>query len=127
MRREPADGGNPYQRRPRAVGMFSPAGYWIGRGTSVDSLAQALSRVTGRLVVNRTGLTGRFDLDLQWTDLSLLLSGGGNLDASASPPISADSTSLYTALQDQLGLRLQSTRGPVEVLVIDGAELPTAN
>ena len=85
----------------------------------------------GRLVVNRTGLTERIDLDLQWTDLSFLLSGGGNGDSSrgnsSSPSIPADGTSLFTALQEQLGLKLESTTGPVDVLVIDSAELPTPN
>jgi len=117
--------------RPRC-GMFSPAGHWTGRGTILSSLAQDLSRVTGRLVVNRTGLTGTFDLDLHWTDLSALLSsGGGNSDsnvgnspASSIPP---DGTSLFTALQEQLGLKLESTRGAVDVLVIDSVERPTPN
>jgi uncharacterized protein (TIGR03435 family) len=99
-------------------------GHWIGRGTTIDSLGSALSRVTSRIVVNRTGLTGTFNLDLQWTDLTVLLSPTGS---PADPPPPGDGPSFFTALQEQLGLKLESTKGPVDVLVIDHAEKPTEN
>jgi uncharacterized protein (TIGR03435 family) len=85
---------------------FNP-GSLNGGSISLAPLAQALSPVVGRVVVDRTGLTGKFDFDLSW----------------ASDP-NADSIgpSIFTALQEQLGLRLESTRGSVDVLVIDQVE-----
>ena len=65
-----------------------------------------------RIIVDKTGLTGSFDFDLDWTQ---------------DPSADASGPSLFTALQEQLGLKLESARGPVEVLVIDGAEPPTAD
>jgi len=67
-------------------------------------------------VLDRTGLEGTFDLDLTFTP-----------DAAAIPIGAAGAPSLFTALQEQLGLKLESAREPVEVLVIDRAEPPTAN
>jgi uncharacterized protein (TIGR03435 family) len=82
----------------------------IGRGISMDALAVRLSDSANRVVVDRTGLSANYDVNLSWT-----------------PEQSATTTgaSLFTALQEQLGLKLESTRGPVEVLVIDHIERPT--
>lgn len=81
---------------------------------SLSLLAEQLSKVVGRDVIDRTGISGRYNLKLQWTPD----------DASAS----ADSgPSIFTALEEQLGLKLESQKGPVQVLVIDHVELPTAN
>jgi uncharacterized protein (TIGR03435 family) len=98
--------------RPACGILHSPVRNWVGRETTIDSLASALTRVMGRVGLNRTGLVGKFDLDLQWTDLAQLLQP----DLAAPPP--ADGPSLLTALQEQLGLRLDSRKGPVEVLVV---------
>jgi uncharacterized protein (TIGR03435 family) len=87
------------------------------------AIANALTRVVGRIVQDRTGLTGNFDLDLQWTDLAALLAPENSRPETPPPP--ADGPSLFTALQEQLGLKLDSQRGPVDVLVIDHAERPT--
>jgi uncharacterized protein (TIGR03435 family) len=105
--------------RPACGKLHSPTGHWVGRETTIDSLASALTRVMGRVVLNRTGLTGTFDLDLEWTDLAQLLRS----DLAAAPP--ADGPSLLTALQEQLGLRLDSRKGPVDVLIVKHAERPT--
>jgi uncharacterized protein (TIGR03435 family) len=84
--------------------------------TSMEGLAGALSRLLGRSVVDRTGLNGGFELTCRYT-----LPGA---------PAAADSDSaqrapeIFTALQEQLGLKLEATRGPVEVLVIDSVEHP---
>jgi uncharacterized protein (TIGR03435 family) len=76
---------------------------------SLRSFAGFLGGEVSRVVVDRTGLTGVWDFDLQW-----------------SPPDAAhpdpDRPSIFTALQEQLGLRLEATTGPVEVLVIDRVE-----
>jgi len=70
-------------------------------------------------VVDRTGLTGTFDVDL--TFVPEPPPGFPRM------PASQDGVSLFTALREQLGLKLEPDRGPVEVLVIDGAEHPTEN
>ena len=77
-------------------------------------LASMLSGSLGRIVVDQTGLTGHYDITLSWTpdDRQALPDSG---------------PSLFTALEEQLGLRLQSTRAPAPVLVIDHIEKPSAN
>jgi uncharacterized protein (TIGR03435 family) len=74
-----------------------------------------------RVVRNRTNLTGRFDLDLEFMSMSAL---GGNSPTIIGPTSDIGPT-VFTALKEQLGLRLDSQRGPVDVLVIDSAEHPT--
>ena len=85
----------------------------VGESVSMGQLAARLARSTGFHVVDNTGLTGMFDLTLEWTVEDQFVGRG----ASASPTI-------LPAIQEQLGLRLESTRGPVETLVIDGIEKP---
>ncbi len=82
-----------------------------GKGITLKALSDTLSRTElNRSVVDKTGLTGAFDVNLKWAaDLS---------EPGADP-------SVFTALQEQLGLRLDASRGPVEVLVIDRVEKPT--
>ena len=81
--------------------------------------ASMLRSSAGRDVVDRTGLTGEFDARLRWRPDAFM-------NQAQNPGIADDSAvSLFTALQEQLGLRLESTRGPVEFLVIDSVERPT--
>ena len=88
---------------------------------SVAVLAEELSRVAGRDVVDKTGMTGRYHLRLQWTpDDAAAPAPGSGAPADSGP-------SLFTALEEQLGLKLEPAKGPVEVLVIDHVELPSAN
>jgi uncharacterized protein (TIGR03435 family) len=124
----PPSGGPPPlfdRNHPPCGALYSPIGHWTGRGVSIEALTSDLSRVVSRVVRNRTGLTGTFDLDLQWTDLTMLLQPGGSVPDA--PPPADNPTSIYTALQEQLGLKLDSQKGPVDVLVIDRAEKPTEN
>jgi len=82
------------------------------------NLVRNLSPIAGRSIIDRTGLTGGFDLELTWTpDLP-----SGN--AADGPPPANDGPSLFTAMQEQLGLKLDAQRGPVDVLVIDSAVRP---
>jgi uncharacterized protein (TIGR03435 family) len=77
-------------------------------------------------VVDRTGLTGSFDLDLQWTPDQM--PQGREDRPPGAPPLPAidpNGPSIFTAVQEQLGLKLESTKGPVDVLVIDRVEHPT--
>jgi bla regulator protein blaR1 len=85
---------------------------------------------TGRRVVDRTGLTGGFDLALHFDNRPIPGVGpGGGLPSSpqAAEPAAIDAVSIFTALEEQLGLKLEPQAGPAEVLVIDHVEQPTAN
>jgi uncharacterized protein (TIGR03435 family) len=88
----------------------------------MSDLARNLSNAAGRMTVDKTGLTDRFDLDLEWTPDQL--PPEGTLPPGV-PRAPVDGPSLFTAVQEQLGLKLDSQRGPVDVLVIDSAERPT--
>ena len=96
----------------------------VATGSTMVELARTLSRVDGveREVVNRTGLDGRFDFTLQWTPPQRPAPG---VDGVA--PVTETGPSIFTALHEQLGLKLESQRGPVRVLVIDRLERPTPN
>jgi uncharacterized protein (TIGR03435 family) len=94
-----------------------------GKGVSMDELATNLARsyntALGRNIIDKTGLPGTFDIHLTWTN------DPGSMEAASSS--TADDASIFAALQEQLGLKLQSARGPVEVLVIDHIEEPSQN
>lgn len=81
------------------------------RGAPIAAFAQYLAPYVNRVVVDRTGLDGRYDIVLKWSP-----------DQQASKD---DLPSLFTALQEQLGLKLESSKGMVDVLVIDSVERPT--
>ncbi len=97
-------------------------------GTS--GLTAVLSRELGRDVIDKTGLTGLFDIHLEWNREATARSIGpeGRIDPSKLAPSTDDeSPSIFTALEDQLGLKVDSIKGPVEILVIDRAEKPAVN
>jgi uncharacterized protein (TIGR03435 family) len=97
-------------------------------GQSMSTLAEMLSDMTGRRVVDKTGLTGLYDFEIfidTETTLRQLVELGVNVRTPPQQP--PDAPSLTTQLRQELGLRLDSGRGPSEVLVIDSAELPTPN
>jgi uncharacterized protein (TIGR03435 family) len=95
-------------------------------GQTMRSLALALTPLIGRLVVDKTGLTGRYDFNLT-VDLQTLAQLSADLGDNRRPlpPGSPDTPALITQLQEDLGLTLDSQRGPGEILVIDSAEPPT--
>jgi len=89
-----------------------------------------LSQQLQRTVLDKTGLTGKYDLELTWTpdqgaDPMFKGPEGSPQRGDAAPDSSGPS--IFTALQEQLGLRLQSAKGPVETLVIDHVEMPSEN
>lgn len=84
---------------------------------TMTRLALTLSGIVGRVVTNDTGLQGAYDLELTFAPEGPL--------PPAAPPADPDAPSIFTALREQLGLRLEGRRGPVEVLVVDGIERPT--
>jgi uncharacterized protein (TIGR03435 family) len=96
-----------------------------GGTRTLPMLAAALSGRVDRPVIDRTGLTGNFDIVLEWTPDPGTPVMPGRSESSPSPAPAPDAVSIFTALQEQLGLRLASTRGPVEVVVIDSVERPS--
>jgi uncharacterized protein (TIGR03435 family) len=95
-------------------------------GFPLSQLTQFLSTTVQRIVVDRTGLTGNFDLNMTWTP-DQMPQGRGDPPPGAPPfpAIDPNGPSIFTAVQEQLGLKLESTRAPVDVLVVDRAEHPT--
>jgi uncharacterized protein (TIGR03435 family) len=93
----------------------------LAGGVAMADVVRNLSNFAGRLTVDKTGLTGAFDLELIYTPDQLPPAGALPPDIRPAP---VDGPSLFTAVQEQLGLKLDSQRGPVEVLVIDQAQQP---
>jgi uncharacterized protein (TIGR03435 family) len=83
------------------------------RNGGITDLASMLSDEVGRPVIDKTGLAGHADITLKWSDDVAAEQGG------------PDVISIFTAIEEQLGLRLQPSHGPVDTLVIDHAEMPT--
>jgi uncharacterized protein (TIGR03435 family) len=109
--------------RDCSVAQARPCGVNIsrdGRGATMQAQAVSLSELAGaltgsvdRVVVDRTGVEGAFDVDLRFTQDGV---PGG---------VAGDTPSIFAALQEQLGLKLEPSRGPVEVVVIDSVQRPT--
>jgi uncharacterized protein (TIGR03435 family) len=89
-----------------------------GSDDTISVLARELAQVLGRVVLNQTGLSGRYDLSLRWTPDDAAALASSSPDA---PP------GIFIAIQEQLGLKLESTKAPVPVLVIDSVEKPSPN
>ena len=90
------------------------------------NFASMLAGILNRPVYDRTNLTGNFDIQIEYTpDQMPQIPPGATLPPGLTLP-SSDGPSLNTALQEQLGLKLDATRGPVDVLVIDSVEQPYA-
>jgi uncharacterized protein (TIGR03435 family) len=78
------------------------------------------------MVIDRTGLTGIFDIELTWRPEPMpALAAGPGSQVRASPPIDPGAPDLFTALQEQWGVKLEPGTGPVPVLIIDSAAMPT--
>ena len=92
------------------------------RGTEFNVLMGVISRDTKRPVIDKTGLTGYFDFDLRWTPQAMLQRP---VDRNRFPNIDPDGPSIFTALEEQLGLKLESARTAESVIVIDAIERPT--
>jgi len=94
----------------------------------VSNFVNFLVNQLGRPVIDKTGISGLYDLQLEWTPGSEQVPGPfPPHPAAPPPPAHASGPSLFTALQEQLGLRLESTKGPVEVVVVDSAQKPAEN
>ncbi len=90
-------------------------------GISIFSLMGWLSNVTGRTIIDKTGFTGTFDAKFEYA------TGLPQASPDGAAAVENTAPSLFTVLQEQLGLKLESERGPVEVLVLDRVERPTEN
>ena len=106
-------------------------GQLTGQSLGIAELVHLLSQQLGRTVADKTGLTGNYDFALQWTPDDSQApafkepAGGQGPGNSAAPDSSGPS--IFTAIQEQLGLKLESQKGPVEILVIDHVEKPSEN
>jgi uncharacterized protein (TIGR03435 family) len=92
-------------------------------GAPMSQLATVLSNFVQRVVIDRTQLTGTFDFRLSWMP-DRIPQGAAPPGAPPLPPVDPNGPSLFAALQEQLGLKLESTRAPLEVSVIDRVERP---
>lgn len=116
----------PDMKRPGRGGMRMGRGELNGQGIKLSFLAEALSNQVGRTVIDKTGLKGDYSFELKWTpdeSQSAAFKGPGD----APPPADANGPSIFTAIQEQLGLKLDSQKGPVDLLVIDHAEKASEN
>ena len=104
-------------------------GSLIVKKGGIAALASWLSRQLGRVVIDKTDLKGDYDYKLEWTPDP----GEGGPESIGLPPeaprphVDTNGPSIFTAVQEQLGLRLVSQKGPVEIIVIDSVEKPSAN
>ena len=94
------------------------------RGMEVTALAGLVSGDAARPVADKTGLTGSFDWDLTWTPRQFL---NGPVNRERFPTIDPDGPTIFTALQEQLGLKLESDKGTIDVIVIDSVEQLTSD
>ncbi|HET9362398.1 MAG TPA: TIGR03435 family protein [Vicinamibacterales bacterium] len=119
----PAGPGRAGEPSPEPTGLTTPVpctlrmghGVLVARDATLGELAVSLSRTVQRVVHDQTGLVERYDMDMTFTPERM----------PRVRPADPDETSIFTALREQLGLKLESTRAPVEVIVIDTVERPT--
>jgi len=107
--------------RTPACGTRSNVGALSGKSIAIAQLATSMTALLNRLTIDKTGLTGRFDVELTWTPEQF---------SSSAATAAADDfrgPSIFTALREQLGLRLVPGKGPVDVLIVDHAERPSEN
>lgn len=137
----PPPGANPPPLTPG--GPVRPGMMRMGRGeltasaVPVSILADVLSGepdIGGRVIVDETGLKGKYDLNLHWAPEAMAAgmgpgpgAGGPPADAGSAPAPDSTGPSIFTALEEQLGLKLEPRKGPVEILVIENIEKPSEN
>ena len=117
--KENTDGEGPQMMRSRAKITL--------KKVDVSTMAVQLSQILGRTVVDKTGLMGNYDVTLEWTPEEAQPQGSREGGTETAPPVDPNGPTIFTAVQEQLGLKLESTKGPVEILVIDRVEKPTEN
>jgi uncharacterized protein (TIGR03435 family) len=122
-----AGGGGP----GRSMMAMKPGGF-TATSVPIEFIVQRLAQILGRPVVDKTGLTGNYDVDLDYApeqgERGMGIGGDQKPDALPAPPAGDSSKpSIFTAVQEQLGLKLNSAKGPVDLYVIDSVEKPSGN
>jgi uncharacterized protein (TIGR03435 family) len=114
---------DPATVRP-VCGLRQTPSRFAGDAVTMIQLASALGPASGRIVFDRTALTGYFDIDLEWNPGQEQVPRAG-----VAPPAAIDPSAppIFTAIREQLGLRLEGSRAPIELVVIDSAEPPAPN
>jgi uncharacterized protein (TIGR03435 family) len=107
-------------------------GHLIGQGATMEGFAEILTMLLGRTVLDMTGVKGKFDWKLEWTPERFRRGESGEHGSPSEAhegwrPPDPDGPGLFRAIEQQLGLKLEARKGPVEILVIDHAERPTEN
>jgi uncharacterized protein (TIGR03435 family) len=113
-----------------AMTLGASGGQINGYASTLATLTGMLTRVLHRPVLDRTGLTEKYDFTLRWTpddNPSPSSPGGSSSGLPSADPAPNSGPSLFTALQEQLGLKLEPAKGPVEFIVIDHVEKPSGN
>ncbi|MGH9574000.1 MAG: TIGR03435 family protein [Candidatus Acidiferrales bacterium] len=105
---------------------INPADLMVRNATLADFAGLMQSAVLDKPVVDHTGLSGRFDFELKWTPDQGQFETFGGIKAPATENADAP-PDLFTAIQQQIGLKINSTKGPTDVMVIDKVEKPSAN
>jgi bla regulator protein blaR1 len=132
LRPSQMDGPSPLIQGHRGLRMMG-RGYVVGQGVPIELMPQVLSDLLGRTVVDKTGLTGNYDFTLKWTPDEVQTAifnktyVGGNPDIDNAPLLDSSGPSIFTALQEQLGLKLELQKSRAQILVIDHVEKPSEN
>jgi uncharacterized protein (TIGR03435 family) len=125
----PANGPPPAAPKPGELpcgGIRMSRNQMNATGVTMVQFVNALSNILGRVVIDKSGIPGKYDIKLEWTpDEGQPALGPG--PAPAPPPADTAGPSIYTAVQEQLGLKLDSQKAPLDVLVIDNAAKPSDN
>jgi uncharacterized protein (TIGR03435 family) len=106
-------------------GIRAGRGYLVAGAMGMPDIVTGISEQVGRVVVDKTGLQGLYDVKMEFTPEGPATAGPAGPEAA--PPIDPSGSSYFTAIQEQLGLKLESSKGPVEVLVIDSVSRPSEN
>jgi bla regulator protein BlaR1 len=114
-------------KNPTDMRLSGGKGLMVAQKVQLGLVAQVLSGRLGRPVTDDTGLTGYYNFRLEWTQDETEPALAGENGAAAAVPVDRAGPSIFTALQEQLGLRLEGRKGPVEVLAIERVEMPSAN
>jgi uncharacterized protein (TIGR03435 family) len=124
-------GQKPFCGTARLVRRNGPNFTWEVYAMNLDEFSKWLNLSLDRLVIDKTGITGRFDFHLEFasdeTTPGLLPGGGDPGGTPGAAPLDPAGPSIFTALQQQLGLKLEPAKGPGESLVIDHVERPSKN
>jgi uncharacterized protein (TIGR03435 family) len=102
-------------------------GFLGGTQVGIPFLAQTLSQIVGQPILDQTGLKGKYDFELRWTPDQSAPNGALGEALTLQAPVDPDRPNIFSALQEQLGLKLDSGKGPVVLIVVDHIGTPSAN